>query len=198
MWVPAFRIALIMRRAERKRSSGSVPWVRVVDASRMLTYQARWSRLVTSSAGPPCEAADRPCCINSLRLPILPRGWEPLSFVQRTVSALSDFPVGSAYRGSCGARHEGSNPTSLVGLRVVCSMRMTLDCPRPAHFLGRGFDRLQGWQHRRGGGLMSGIQSAALSRSRLSTRRGQALKKRASCRFDAHGSPAHRIHRMLR
>jgi len=187
-----------MRRAERKRSSGSVPWVTVVDASRKLTYQARWSRLVTSSAGPPSEATDRPCCVNSLRLPILPRGWEPLSFVRRTASALPDFPGGSAYRGSCGARHEGSNSTALVGLRVVCSTWMTLNCPRPTHFVGRGFDRLQGWQHRRCDGSMSGTQSAALPRTWLSARRGQALKKRASCRFDAHGSPAHRIHRMLR
>jgi hypothetical protein len=71
--------------SERKRSSGSVLCVKAVDASRMLTCQARWPRLGGSSAGSP--SLDKrwvdPCRYRvEWWLPISPRGWGPPSFVR--------------------------------------------------------------------------------------------------------------------
>jgi len=55
------------------------------------------------------------------------------------MSTVSDFRRGSAYRGRSRVRHEGSNSTSLVGLRVVCSTRKDVrSLFGPRHVLGRG------------------------------------------------------------
>jgi len=55
------------------------------------------------------------------------------------MSTVSDFRRGSAYRGRSRVRHEGSNSTSLVGLRVVCSTRKDVrSLLGPRHVLGRG------------------------------------------------------------